>query len=282
MVRKMLAIFSKVIPMKTIKETTKLAKLYLGQTGEKFWKYVFPNYKYVNGSSTPYCACFASYLAKKAGISVPGFPGGYCPSIKNAWKKSGKMITDPKKLKQGDFIVFDWQGDGIVDHIGYVTGNNGSYISTIEGNTNGGIVAQRTRAYSTISGGYRPTYAKETVAVSTGKATPKTSDSQSTLSTPSSVSSAAVSKPKPGTWQTTVSGLYVRTGPGTKYKVKPKSQLTRDGQAHSDAYGCLKKGTKITVSEVKEDKDGLWWGKIPSGWCCLYYKPNSKWYAKRL
>lgn len=264
--------------MKTIKETTKLAKTYLGKTGETFWKFIFPNYKYVNGNVTPYCACFASYLAKKADIKVEGLPGAYCPTIFNKWKKSSRFVADPKKLKEGDFVIFDWQGDGVCDHIGYVTGNNGKYISTLEGNTNGGIVAQRTRAYSTVAGGYRPSYAKETAASSAAN------NSKSATKSTSSASStgAAVSKPKTGVWKTVVDALNVRKGPGTNYAVKAKAYLTADGKAHSNSNGQLKKGTKATVSFVSQDSGGSWWGKIPSGYICLYYKPSKKWYCEKV
>ena len=59
--------------------------------------------------------------------------------------------------------------------------------------------------------------------------------------------------------------LYVRKGPGKKYKIKKRSQLTEDGKKHSkkSSKAILKKGTVVTCLEVKGN-----WMRIPSGWIC--------------
>ncbi|WP_296879107.1 SH3 domain-containing protein [Thomasclavelia sp.] len=65
-----------------------------------------------------------------------------------------------------------------------------------------------------------------------------------------------------GTYEVRVdSALVVRSGPGTNYARKSKSQLTKDGQKHSNANGGLLNGTRVTVSEWSGN-----WAKIPSGW----------------
>ena len=146
--------------MATASDVLKVASAEVGQTnGAKYWRFVFPSYKYVNGSLTPYCASFVSWVADKCGQKVDGLPGGYCPYILNAWKRSGRMV-EPKNAKAGDLVCFDWQGDGISDHIGIVEDNKNGVLHTIEGNTNGGKVARRTRAYKTCAGIYRPNYSK--------------------------------------------------------------------------------------------------------------------------
>lgn len=73
---------------------------------------------------------------------------------------------------------------------------------------------------------------------------------------------------KTGTYTITASALNVRTGAGTNYAKKAKSQLTADGQKHSNANGALLKGTRVTVSQVVTS-GSYTWGKIPSGWICL-------------
>ena len=144
--------------MTTASELLAVAKSQLGITsGEKYWKFVFPNFKYVDGNRTPYCACFCSWVADKAKQKVDGLPAGYCPWILNQWKKTSRMHP-AKDAKPGDFITFDWQGDGVSDHIGIVESNDGTALHTIEGNTNGGKVMRRVRAYKTVSGCYRPAY----------------------------------------------------------------------------------------------------------------------------
>jgi hypothetical protein len=73
--------------------------------------------------------------------------------------------------------------------------------------------------------------------------------------------------------------VKVRTGAGTKYSQKKRSQLTADGKKHAvlGLYAVLEKGTAVTVQEVKNDGNDIW-VKIPSGWICVYYKGDI--YAK--
>lgn len=51
-------------------------------------------------------------------------------------------------------------------------------------------------------------------------------------------------------------------------QIKEYAQLTMDGMKHAYSDGCLKKGTKVTVKEVKKDEAGATWVQIPSGWIC--------------
>lgn len=64
--------------------------------------------------------------------------------------------------------------------------------------------------------------------------------------------------------------LNVRTGAGTSYIKKKKSQLTKDGQKHATNAGVLKKGTRVTCQRIK-NVGGNIWIKIPSGWIAAYY-----------
>lgn len=69
-------------------------------------------------------------------------------------------------------------------------------------------------------------------------------------------------KNKPlGIYEVTASALIVRTGPGINYARKIKTELTEDGQKHSNNNGALLKGTKVSVIEWNND-----WAHIPSGW----------------
>lgn len=67
------------------------------------------------------------------------------------------------------------------------------------------------------------------------------------------------------------SNMNVRTGAGTRHTIKNLSQLTADGRKHAlnQTTAVLKKGTVVTVQEVKKISDKEYWGKIPSGWVCL-------------
>lgn len=68
------------------------------------------------------------------------------------------------------------------------------------------------------------------------------------------------------TYRTQVDHLHVRYS--VWGKIKEYAQLTRDGMKHAYSDGCLKKGTLVTVKEIKNDEDGATWVRIPSGWIC--------------
>jgi hypothetical protein len=57
-------------------------------------------------------------------------------------------------------------------------------------------------------------------------------------------------------------GVNVRTGPGTNYRIKKLSELTKDARSK----GGYVNGTIFDVFEVKDN-----WGRTPSGWVCLDY-----------
>lgn len=69
-----------------------------------------------------------------------------------------------------------------------------------------------------------------------------------------------------GTYTTMVDHLHVRYS--VWGKVKEYAQLTRDGMKHAYSDGCLKRGTSVTVKDIKKDETGATWVRIPSGWIC--------------
>lgn len=68
------------------------------------------------------------------------------------------------------------------------------------------------------------------------------------------------------TYTTRVDHLHVRYS--VWGQIKEYAQLTRDGMKHAYSDGCLKKGTVVTVKDVKNDETGATWVRIPSGWIC--------------
>ena len=68
------------------------------------------------------------------------------------------------------------------------------------------------------------------------------------------------------TYTTRVDHLHVRFS--VWGQIKEHAQLTRDGMKHAYSDGCLKKGTTVTVKEIKKDVSGATWVRIPSGWIC--------------
>ena len=57
----------------------------------------------------------------------------------NQWK--GRSYTP----KSGDYIFFDWEPDGVADHIGIVDYYENGYVYTVEGNSSDTC---RTKSYS--------------------------------------------------------------------------------------------------------------------------------------
>lgn len=68
------------------------------------------------------------------------------------------------------------------------------------------------------------------------------------------------------TYRTQVDHLHVRFS--VWGQIKGYAQLSMDGMKHAYSDGCLKKGTAVTIKEVKKDDDGATWVRIPSGWIC--------------
>jgi peptidoglycan hydrolase-like protein with peptidoglycan-binding domain len=113
--------------------------------------------KYPNAfgrGSEAYCADFASWVSKQAGLTMNN---PYCPSVVNELKRRGdwKGTSNPQP---GDLVLFDWDGDKVADHVGIVekVNANGS-ITTIEGNTENPQtgkqgVWRRERSMSTVLG----------------------------------------------------------------------------------------------------------------------------------
>lgn len=94
--------------------------------GSESWK------KY--GQSGPWCAAFVSWVLKQAGWT--DFTSHSCNSWRNWLMRAGKWGAQGSySPKAGDLVIFDWEGDGVADHIGIVTANGGSTVYTIEGNT---------------------------------------------------------------------------------------------------------------------------------------------------
>jgi len=88
--------------------------------------------KFFGRGSEAYCADFVSWVSTQAGKPMNQ---AYVPTVKNDLVNSGhwKGKTNPQP---GDLVLFDWDHDGVADHIGLVKSvNPNGTINTIEGNT---------------------------------------------------------------------------------------------------------------------------------------------------
>lgn len=145
--------------MSTATDVLRIARNELGTTsGKKYWDYYFDgSMGYSDGTSTPYCACFVSWVLHEANAKAPGIPAAYCPYICRDGINAGSTVNK-YDARPGDIVLFDWNEDGLSDHVGFVESNQGSYLQTIEGNTSGGIVARRSRYFSSVCHVVRPNY----------------------------------------------------------------------------------------------------------------------------
>lgn len=139
--------------MKTNKEVLTIALRHVGQNGARFRKFCgLP-------SGAAWCNAFVDYVANEGGVSSLFFNSKketYCPhSIK--WCASNLAQIPPYLAMPMDIIYFDWEKNGVPNHIGFVRQRNTtSSIYTLEGNTDGGKVAKKTRNVKYVQAIYRP------------------------------------------------------------------------------------------------------------------------------
>ncbi len=89
-----------------------------------------------------WCAMFASFCLHYAEVDYPY--DAYCPTWVNELNEQSLYKTPSDYVpKAGDIIFFDWEQDGIVDHVGLVEKLEDINVTTIEGN-NGNCVARST------------------------------------------------------------------------------------------------------------------------------------------
>lgn len=131
------------------------AESYLGKGGKIFNQYCGM------GASSPWCNAFVCYIFNAVGLKNLYYGGKtvvYCPtSIK--WCYANLAQIPPYLAMPGDVIYFDWNLNSSPDHIGFVRARkDDTSVYTVEGNTSGGIVANKTRPSKYIEGIFRPHY----------------------------------------------------------------------------------------------------------------------------
>lgn len=119
----------------------------------------------VSGPSYPWCCVFLWWLFKEAGLSKLFYGGkktAYCPTLQAY--HSGQAVNGGYRV--GDIIFFNFSGGSKAAHVGICESWDGTYITTIDGNTgvgneaNGGAVMRRKRHKKYIVGAFRPAYDK--------------------------------------------------------------------------------------------------------------------------
>ena len=111
-------------------ELMELAKQQVGNVGGyPYWSW------YGFNSRVEWCACFVSWCYNQAGKSEPRFAGCEWQGVpwfqlRGQWGARGYENIAP-----GDAIFFDWDLDGVADHVGLVLGRDESRVYTVEGNS---------------------------------------------------------------------------------------------------------------------------------------------------
>lgn len=111
----------------------------VGSTGgQTYWSWYGYNYR------VEWCACFVSWCAAQCGvldIDIPKF--AYCPYGVNWFKDKGTWQNRYYTPSPGDVIFFDWEQDGIADHVGIVEKVESGLIHTVEGNIDDSVVQKQ-------------------------------------------------------------------------------------------------------------------------------------------
>lgn len=132
-------------------ELLKLAQKYLGKGGSIFNQFCH--------SSGAWCCAYVTFLFHKGDDAKLWYGGKivvYCPTAIK-WASANLAQIPPYLALPMDVAFFDWNLNGVPNHIGFIRERKScTEVYTIEGNTSGGIVAQKTRPYKYIQGIYRP------------------------------------------------------------------------------------------------------------------------------
>jgi hypothetical protein len=90
----------------------------------------------VPGSGWPWCMAFVRFIWDAAGVHESGYRGAYCPDFERWAKAAGHWRDASVKPRPGWAVLFDWNGDGIADHVAIVA--DGVPLATVEGNAQPG------------------------------------------------------------------------------------------------------------------------------------------------
>ena len=141
-------------------EGTKYGRWYANMSGEAWCA--------ANG--IPYCAMFVSWCCSGS-VNWAVLPSYNCDQIRERAREAGYVLSSKYDARAGDIVLYDWNFNGSLDHVGIVEENCGDYLTTIEGNTstgnagsqgNGGVVARRTRSWKYVACVVRPPYDEDT------------------------------------------------------------------------------------------------------------------------
>ncbi|GAA1184447.1 hypothetical protein F4556_000786 [Kitasatospora gansuensis] len=117
----------------------------------------------------PWCDMAVSYWADRSGNAEAVGRFAYCPDHVEFFRDRGHWVDAEDGARRGDIVFYDWDEDGVADHVGLVVEDSapGDHLATIEGNTspgdggsqsNGDGCYRRSRPRGSVLGFGRPAY----------------------------------------------------------------------------------------------------------------------------
>ncbi len=99
--------------------------------GEPYWSW------YGFNSRVEWCACFVSWCANECGYIEAGVIPKFAGCVQGSqWFKDRGLWQDRNfEPSAGQIIFFDWEGDGVTDHVGIVERVENGTVYTVEGNS---------------------------------------------------------------------------------------------------------------------------------------------------
>jgi cell wall-associated NlpC family hydrolase len=118
--------------------------------GEPYWSW------YGFASRAEWCACFVSWCAEQCGFIDAGVLPRFSSCEAGIWwfKDRDQWQERGYTPAPGEIIFFDWDIDGISDHVGIVERADAATIYTIEGNTSDSVARRSYAADSVKVMGY--------------------------------------------------------------------------------------------------------------------------------
>lgn len=134
--------------MGTARDLISVARGYLGTTEDdpRFTELIDYYNSHTDGYDMRYwdewCACFVSVCSLKSDNADATGTSVNCAVFRSIWEDKGILRESWETPEPGWLIDYDWEQDGIPDHIGIVVDCDGSTIHVIEGNTDGEMCAE--------------------------------------------------------------------------------------------------------------------------------------------
>ena len=118
--------------------------------GQPYWSW------YGFGGRVEWCACFVSWCANECGYIdtgvIPKFAG--CVLGSQWFMDRGQWQDGSFEPSAGHVIFFDWEGDGVTDHVGIVERAENGTVYTVEGNSGDTCRQNRYAIGSSVIYGY--------------------------------------------------------------------------------------------------------------------------------